>query len=53
MFQRPLRQKTSEIDRNNAAIWMTARLQTLSITVKAVALKKDSFSDRQNPQTVW
>ena len=31
---------------------MTAVLQNLSITVKAVALKKDSFSDTQNPKTV-
>ena len=31
---------------------MTADLQNLSLTVKTVALKKDSFSDTQNPKTV-
>ena len=31
---------------------MITDLQNLSITVKAVALKKDSFSDTQNPNTV-
>ena len=31
---------------------MTAGSQNLSMTVKAVALKKDSFSDTQNPKTV-
>ena len=31
---------------------MTADLQNLSITVKAVPLKKDSFSDTQNAKTV-
>ena len=31
---------------------MTAGWQNLSITVKAISLKKDSFSDAQNPKTV-
>ena len=31
---------------------MTADLQNLSITMRAVALKNDSFSDTQSPKTV-
>ena len=38
--------------RKNVAIWMTAPLQDLSITVKVVALEKVFFSDTQNPKTV-
>ena len=52
MFQRALRERTWEIDRNNVAVWMIVGLQNLSITVKAISLKKDSFSDAQNPKTV-
>ena len=39
--------------RNTVAIWMTARLQYLLITVKVVAFEKVSFSDIQNSKAVW
>ena len=32
---------------------MTAGLENLSMTVERVALQKDSFSDKQNPKTVF
>ena len=38
---------------NTVAIWMAASLQYLLITVKVVALEKVSFSDTQNPKTVF
>ena len=38
--------------RNTVAVWMTAPLQDLLITVKAVALEEVSFSDTENPKTV-
>ena len=38
------------MDRNTVAICMTAPLQYLLITVKAVASEKVSFSDIQNPK---
>ena len=51
MFQRALRQRTWEIGRTKVAIRMAEDLQNLSTSMKAVALKKDSFSDTQNPKT--
>ena len=38
--------------RNNVAIWITAPLQDLLITVKVVALEKVCYSDTQTPNTV-
>ena len=38
---------------NTFAIWMAEPLQYLLITVKVVALEKVSFSDTQNPKTVF
>ena len=38
---------------HTVAIWIPAPLQDLLITVKEVALEKDSFSDKQNPKGVW
>ena len=39
--------------RNTVAIGIAAPLEYLLITVKVVALKKVSFSDTQNPNTVY
>ena len=39
--------------RNSVTIGMTAPLPNLLVTVKVVALEKVSFSDTQNPKTVW
>ena len=44
--------RTWKTGRTKVAIWMTADLQNLSITVEAVALKKDSFSNTQIPKTI-
>ena len=52
MFLRTLRQRTRKMGRNNVAMWMTAPLEDLLITLKVVALEKVSFSDTQNPKTV-
>ena len=38
--------------RNTVAIWMTAPLQFLFITVKVVALEELSVSDTKNPNAV-
>ena len=38
---------------NTVAIWIAAPLQYLLITVKVVALEKVSFSDTQNPKSVF
>ena len=40
------------MSQNSAAIWVTAPLQYLLITMKVVALEKVSFSDIQNPKAV-
>ena len=53
VFQRTLRQTIRKMCRNTIAIWMTARLQYLLITVKVVAFEKVSFSDTQNSKAVW
>ena len=53
VFQRTLRQTIRKMCRNTIAIWMTARLQYLLITVKVVAFEKVSFSDIQNFKAVW
>ena len=39
--------------RNTVTIWVTAPLQYLLTTVVVVPLEKDSFSDTQNPKTVF
>ena len=52
VFQRTRRQTPRQMGRNTAAIWMTAPLQYLLITVKVVAFEKVSFSDTQNPNAV-
>ena len=38
--------------RNTVAVWITAPLQYLLITLKVVALEKVSFNDTQNPKAV-
>ena len=38
---------------NTVAIWMTAPLQYSLITVKVVALEKVSFSNTENPKSVF
>ena len=38
--------------RNTVALWMAELLQYLLMTLKAVALEKVSFSDKQNPKAV-
>ena len=53
VFQKTLRQTTWQIFRNTVGIWMTAPLQYLLITGKVVALEKVSFSDTQNPKSVF
>ena len=52
MFQRTLRQRTSQMGQNTVPIWMEAPLQYLLITVKLVAFENVSFSDTQNPKAV-
>ena len=52
MFQRTLRQTTTQMGENTVAISMAAPLQYLLITLKVVALEKVSFSDTQNPKVV-
>ena len=37
---------------NTVAIWTTARLQDLLISVKVITLEKVFFSNIQNPKTV-
>ena len=39
--------------RNFVAISMAEPLKYLLITLKVVALEKVSFSDKQNPNTLW
>ena len=46
MFHKTLQETTWQMDRNTVAIWTTAHLQYLLITVKV------AFSDIQNPNTV-
>ena len=52
VFQRTLRQATWKIGGNTVAIWTTAPLECLLITVKVIPLKKVCFSDIQNRKTV-
>ena len=52
VFQRTLRQTTTQMGENTVAISMAAPLQYLLITLKVVALEKVSFRDTQNPKVV-
>ena len=53
MFQRTLTQTTKQMGRNTVAILIAAPLEYSLITVKVDALEKFSFSDKQNPKTVY
>ena len=52
MFQRTLRKRTWQMGRNTLAMWSTAPLPYLLMTVDVNTLEKVSFSNVQNPKTV-
>ena len=53
MFQGTLRQTTPQMGQHTVAISMRAPLKYQLITGKVVALESVSFSDTQNPKTVF
>ena len=52
MLQRTLREATWQTGRDFVAIYMSARLKYLFITMKLVALEKVSFGNREFSETV-
>ena len=48
-----LRETTRKMVQHTVAIRMVAHLRYLLITVKLIPLEKVSFSDTQNPKTVF
>ena len=53
MFQRTLRQTTTQMGQHTVASLMAAPSQYQLITVKKVALEKVSFSDTQNAKAAF
>ena len=52
MLQSTLQPTTWQMGQNTAAIWTTATLQYLLITVDVIMLEKAAFSVIQNPKSV-
>ena len=52
MFQRTLRQTTTQMGGKTFAILIAGPLHYLLITVKVIAFENVSFSDTQNPKAV-